>query len=94
MMKHCIIVKWNEDVDKKAILEPVKVLFEGAREIDGVSDALFIENCVDIENRYDLMIQVIVEKEKLQNWNESEIHKTLKKEYGDMILSKAIFDYE
>ena len=93
-MKHCIIVKWKEDIDKKAVLVPVKELFEGAKEIDGVSDVLFIENCVDIENRYDLMIQVVVEKDKLQNWNESEVHKTWKKKYGDMIASKAIFDYE
>lgn len=93
-MKHCIIVKWKEDVDKDTILEPIKELFLPALNIDGVSDVLFFENCIDLSNRYDLMIQVIIEKDKLQNWNESDIHKTWKRDFGDKILQKAIFDYE
>ncbi|MCQ2488230.1 MAG: hypothetical protein MJ143_03005, partial [Clostridia bacterium] len=93
-MKHCIIVKWNEDVDKKNILIPIKELYSGALDIPGISGVTFIENCIDIKNRYDIMIQIEIEKDKLEFWNQSEIHKTWKEKYGDKIMSKAIFDYE
>ena len=41
-MKHCIIVKWNEDVDKKNILIPIKELYSGALDIPGISGVTFI----------------------------------------------------
>jgi len=93
-LKHCIIVKWKGDVDKKEVLGPVKELFLKAKEIPSVEDVLFIENCVDISNRYDLMIQVIIDKENLEDWNSCEIHKAWKENYGEKIEAKAIFDYE
>lgn len=94
-MKHNIIVKWNESVvDKKAILSPVRALFADACKINGVHGVEFIENCIDRPNRYDVAISVIMDKDALSAWDESEVHKRWKAEYGSMIEKKAIFDCE
>lgn len=94
-MKHHIIVKYNALVtDKKAIETDIQALFAAAKEIPGVQGATLFPNCIPLENRFDLMIVVEMEKEALPNWNESALHHQWKEQYGRFILSKAIFDCE
>lgn len=94
-MKHHIIVKWNESVsDKKAILASVREAFGDCGKISGVHGAELIENCIDRENRYDLMIVIDMDKDALTAWDSSDIHKAWKSGFGDKIAMKAIFDCE
>lgn len=94
-MKHHIIVKYNALVtDKPAMEQKIAALFSSASQIPGVSGAALYPNCVPLENRFDLMIVVEMEKEALENWNKSALHQQWKEEYGKYILSKAIFDCE
>ncbi len=94
-MKHHIIVKYNALVtDKEALQKDIAALFASAREIPGVSGARLFPNCIPLENRFDLMIVVDMEKEALPNWNTSALHLKWKEEYGKFIQSKAIFDCE
>lgn len=94
-MKHCIIAKFNESVvDKPAAIESVKALFASAAPIEGVNGIVIHENCVERDNRYDLMIVVEMEKAALPNWDASEIHHRWKNQFGGMLEKKAIFDYE
>lgn len=94
-MKHCIIAKFNESVvDKPTAIESVKALFASAAPIEGVNGIVIHENCVERDNRYDLMIVVEMEKAALPNWDASEIHHRWKNQFGDMLEKKAIFDYE
>ena len=94
-MKHCIITKFNESViDKPTAIESVKALFASAAPIEGVNGIVIHENCVERDNRYDLMIVVEMEKAALPNWDASEIHHRWKNQFGGMLEKKAIFDYE
>ena len=74
--------------------KPVRELFSGCTEIGGVHGCEIIENCVDRPNRYDLMIVISMDADALTAWDESGIHKKWKKEYGESIEKKAIFDCE
>ncbi len=94
-MKHHIIVKYNALVtDKEALQKDIAALFASAREIPGVLCARLYPNCIPLENRFDLMIVVDMEKEALPNWNTSALHLKWKEDYGKFIQSKAIFDCE
>ena len=65
-----------------------------AAEIDGVRGVEFKENCIERENRYDLMIVLEMDEEALPSWDASEIHHRWKDEYGHLVAKKAIFDCE
>ena len=114
-MEHYIIVKFTEGTDVKALVEPVRAIFEETLEIPGIqalhirtsnSDTIFEETLEipgiqalnirtsnsDIENRYDLMIRIDMDKEALPAYAASEPHLRWKKEYGSRIAKKAIFD--
>ena len=94
-MKHHIIVKWNDKVtDRTELLKEVEELFSSAGRADGVEGVSLIPNCVDRPNRYDLMIVLEMEKEDLPVWDGSPVHREWKEKYGDLVLSKAIFDCE
>ena len=94
-MKHHIIVKWNESVtDKNLLAVEVKRLFDKAGPEIGVNAVNIIKNCIDRENRYDLMIVLDINKNELPVWDSSPLHKEWKEEYGGMIAKKAIFDSE
>ena len=79
---------------KPAAIESVKALFASAAPIEGVNGIVIHENCVERDNRYDLMIAVEMEKAALPNWDASEIHHRWKNQFGGMLEKKAIFDYE
>lgn len=91
-MRHFIIVKFHEDVDKDALLPPIKELFEACLSIDGVHDVKLHLSCSQRPNRYDMMIELIMEPEALPIYDNSESHRTWKAEYGKYIAAKAIFD--
>ena len=94
-MKHCILVKWNETViDKTAVENDAKKLFDDALSLPEIEDIHFINNCVDKENRYDFLIIIEIKKEDLPIWNECDVHKKWKALFGGFIESKAIFDFE
>jgi len=48
----------------------------------------------DRPNRHDLMIEMVLTKSALEQFDSSEIHKQWKNEYGKYIISKTIFDCE
>ncbi len=94
-MKHCIIAKFGDMVaDKKETLAQVKALFAAAVPVEGVTGIVIHENCVARDNRYDLMIVVEMARDALGAWDASEIHHQWKAQFGGMLASKAIFDYE
>lgn len=93
-MLHYIIVKWNNDVDKKSTLEKVRELYANAADIEGVNGVTIKENFTPRDNRYDLMIVLDMEAEALSIWDNSRLHKTWKADFGAMIEKKCIFDSE
>jgi len=91
-MRHFIIVKWQEGVDREQVAKPVRELFSKALEIEGV-DKVDVHVCnSDRSNRYDMMIEMFMSKEGLEAYDSSEMHKQWKREYGDRIAAKTIFD--
>ena len=92
MMKHYIIVKFTEGTDVKALVDPVRGIFEKTLEIPGIHSLDIRLSNSDIPNRYDLMIILDMEKEALPAYDASEPHHQWKSEYGDRIAAKAIFD--
>ena len=92
-MLHYIIVKWNAEVsDKLATLENVKSLYANATDIEGVRAVDIRENITPRDNRYDVMIALDIEDDKLTVWDNSELHKKWKADFGPLIEKKAIFD--
>ena len=51
-------------------------------------------NVIDRANRYDVLIRIRMIPEALAVYDDSEIHKTWKRDYGKYLEKKAIFDYE
>ena len=94
-MKHLILAKFNDRVtDKAALLEPIRALFSMAAEIPGIHGATVYPCCVQRDNRYDVLIVLDMEKEALPLYDTSEMHRAWKREYGDLLEKKAIFDFE
>ena len=91
-MKHYIIVKFTEGTDVRALAGPVRGIFEETLKIPGIHDLAIRTSNSDGANRYDLMIILDMEKEALAAYDVSEPHLRWKKEYGDRIEKKAIFD--
>ena len=91
-MKHYIIVKFTEGTDVKALVEPVRAIFEKTLEIPGIHTLDICVSNSDIANRYDMMIIFDMDKEALPAYAVSEPHLRWKSEYADRIAKKAIFD--
>lgn len=92
-MKHCILVKFNKDFDLRSELENIKSIFDSI-DIEGVFKVEYIQNCVDRENRYDLLIRINMDKNSLDKYDASKAHHIWKENYAKFIEKKAIFDYE
>lgn len=92
-MKHCILVKFICGFDWKNELDRIKSIFDSIN-IDGVNGTQYIINCVDRENRYDLLIRIDMEKEALEKYDLSDNHHVWKDTFSKYIDKKAIFDYE
>lgn len=93
-MKHCIVVKFKSDVDYRKMLIEIKALFDNCKSIDGVNDVRVLSNCVDRDNRYDIMIELDMSFNALNAYDNCEWHRIWKDKYGKFIEKKAIFDYE
>lgn len=96
-MKHCIIVKYRKEVDedrKNSLIEEIRDLFEHTLEIDGIHEVNVYPNCTPRDNRYDLMIEMDMEKEALAEYDDCLYHHMWKDNYGDLLEKKAIFDHE
>ncbi len=94
-MKHYIIVKYTPEVTKELkqqLLEPIRELFSHLYEIEGITSVEVCPNCVDRSNRYDLMIEIEMEKDALPIYDESQWHHMWKQQYSKYIEKKTIFD--
>jgi hypothetical protein len=93
-MKHNIIVKFKEDVVVEDILDDIQKIFDQTLTIEGIDEVRYFTSCIDRPNRYDLCIQLVMEKDALSVYDDCKPHKLWKEKYGPMIEKKAIFDYE
>lgn len=93
-MLHHIIVKWKDTADKQELSQQVHILYEGAVKIPGITNVTMKENVISRPNRYDLMIVLDMDESALPTWDNSELHKKWKAEYGSFIEKKCIFDCE
>lgn len=95
-MKHCILVKFKEEYKNKIneYLPDIKNIFDKTKEIEGINDVEYILNCIDRDNRYDLLIRIDMKKESLETYDHCDSHKLWKDKYGSYLEKKAIFDYE
>ena len=91
-MKHYIIVKFVEGTDVKALVGPVKAIYDETLSIPGVHGVDVKLSNSDRANRYDLMIVMDMDKEALPAYDVSAPHLRWKTEYGDRVAKKAIFD--
>lgn len=95
-MQHHVIVKFNSTVkDKKALANEISVLFKGMEGmVKGVHKVTPHQNCINMSNRYDLMIIVDMDKDALEAYSNSPIHNKWINEYPQYLESKVIMDYE
>ena len=92
-MKHCILVKFIKSFNWQSELSKIATIFDSIN-INGVHKTEYLVNCIDRENRYDLLIRIDMEKEALEKYDMSENHHIWKESYSKYIEKKAIFDYE
>jgi hypothetical protein len=95
-MQHHVIVKYNDSVqDKDALSKEIGGLFKGmVGTVPGVHTVSPHVNCIDMSNRYDLMIIVDMEKDALDAYSNSPIHDNWINNYPQYLESKVIMDYE
>lgn len=91
-IKHYIIVKFKNDVNKQALVKPIKELFQEALKIKGVSSIDIMLSNSNLLNRHDIMIQMTLTNDALKVFDNSEIHKKWKENYSKYIIDKTIFD--
>ncbi len=93
-MKHYIIAKFTEGTDPRPLLPAIRELFEKTLTIPGIHAVRVKPCCIDRPNRYDLMIEIDMEKEALPAYDSSAPHHEWKEKYGPLLQAKAIFDSE
>lgn len=93
-MKHDIIVKFVEGTDVSALMTPVRAIFAQCLTIPGIHGLTIRRSNSDRPNRYDLMIELDMDKDALPAYDASEPHLRWKTEYGALVAKKAIFDYD
>lgn len=96
-MKHCILVKYTEEVTvekKEELIPEITEVFAPLLTMEGIHGIDVIPNVVSRPNRYDLLIRIDMDPETLPVYDSSEPHKVWKKEYAHYLEKKAIFDYE
>ena len=91
-MKHYIIVKWNDPGAMKNETAVIQKLFDETLSIPGIHSVKVCASCSDRSNRYDLMIEIVMEESALPAYDESAPHHKWKEQYGPAIAHKAIFD--
>lgn len=96
-MNHVMVAKFKPEYSKEDIAKmfvDIKSIYENAKTIPGVRDVIYHTNCIDRPNRYDLSVNIVMDKEALPKWDACEWHALWKQKYGEMLESKCIFDYE
>ena len=96
-MKHCILVKYIDEVDaakKEALIPEITAVFAPLTEMEGIHGVEVIPNVIARPNRYDLLIRIDMEEAALASYDESAPHKKWKSQYAQYLAKKAIFDYE
>lgn len=94
-MKHNIIVKFSKDAPSvENMLPRINEIFSGVLEVDGVESFCVFRNCINRDNRYDIMIQIDMSRESLENYDHCQAHIIWKEEFSAYIEKKAIFDFE
>ena len=93
-MNHYIIVKFNDSIEKESIINSIKELFQKAIAIKEVEKIDIYQSNMDLPNRYDLMIKMVLTKNALNEFDNGEIHKEWKERFGKYIMNKTIFDCE
>ncbi len=93
-MKHYIIVKFDESVDANEMVSQIRELFHKALDINGVDKVEIYVSNIDLPNRHDLMIKMSLSQIALELFDNSEVHKKWKSDYGRYIIQKTIFDCE
>lgn len=91
-MQHYIIVKFNENIEKEEIINPIKELFKRTNQIKEINKVEIFESNMNWPNRYDLMIKMELSQRALNEFDNSDIHKEWKEKFGKYIMSKTIFD--
>ena len=88
-MKHCILAKFTPEAkaQRAALLPRIREIFSAAADIPGVHGAEVIPNCVDRDNRYDVLIRLDMD-------DVSAMHHRWKDEFTPLLEKKAIFDHE
>ena len=95
IMKHCILVKWSDEIkDKHEFVKTVKSVIDKLLIIEGIHKIDYVENCIERSNRYDLLIRIEMDKEVLPIYDASAPHLEWKEKYGKFAEKKAIFDFE
>ena len=93
-MKHYIIAKFIEDCDWRLMIPEIAALFEETKQVPGVHEVRVKPCCIDRPNRYDLMIEIGMEKDSLPLYDSCDAHHKWKERYGSLLKSKTIFDSE
>ncbi|MBQ6342862.1 MAG: Dabb family protein [Anaerolineaceae bacterium] len=96
-MKHDILIKYKPEVTKEqkaGLIPEIQALFDRTKEIPGIHNVKLYPNVVERENRYDLLIEIDMEREALDAYDHSEWHHQWKEQYGVMLEKKAIFDHD
>lgn len=96
-MKHDILIKYKPEITKerKAELIPeIQALFDHTMEIPGIHAVKLYPNVVERENRFDLLIEIDMERDALEAYDQSLWHRQWKEQYSHLLEKKAIFDHE
>lgn len=91
-MKHYIVVKFIESFDYKNRIPEITDIFNRTLEINGINAVCVKPSNSCRENRYDLMIEIDMEKSALSSYDSSAPHREWKETFGGYISHKAIFD--
>lgn len=93
-MQHYIIVKWKDGADKQLLAAKARSLYADASAQCGVKSVVIKDNITARDNRYDMMIILHIGNNDLSLWDNSQLHKSWKSEFGAFIDKKCIFDCE
>lgn len=91
-MKHYIIVKFIENYNYDKYINEIQNLFDESLKIKNIFEVNIYKSNSTLSNRYDIMIEMILTKEALIEFDNSNIHKEWKEKYGKYISNKTIFD--
>ena len=91
-MKHYIIVKFIENYNYEENVKDIQDLFNQALKIKDIYEINIYKSNSTLSNRHDIMIEMILTKEALIEFDNSHIHREWKEQYGKYITTKTIFD--